>query len=196
MFALFELAMLTSSVYLMENGMPNYRRIKLDGGTYFFTINLFNRKTDLLIQHIDTLRQSFKQVRLSYPFKINALVVLPDHIHMVITLPKNDNDFSTRIRLLKRHFSKNITVSDTEQTESRVKRQEKSIWQRRFWEHHIRDDNDYNNHINYCYLNPVKHGLATHVKDWPYSTFHRDVTTGLFQEDWFTDVKYDTEFGE
>jgi putative transposase len=123
------------------------------------------------------------------------MVVLPDHIHAVWTLPPEDADFSLRWRLIKIGFAK--TVPKTERRSAvRIARGERAIWQRRFWEHLIRDDEDFRRHVEYCYNNPVKHGLVSRVRDWPHSSFHRDVRAGLFPEDWAGDVAAMGSFGE
>ncbi len=115
------------------------------------------------------------------------MVVLPDHIHAVWTLPPGDADFSLRWRLIKIDFAK--AVPNIERRSAvRMARGERGIWQRRFWEHLIRDDGDFRRHVEYCYINPVKHGLVARVGDWPYSSFHRDVRAELFPEDWAGDV--------
>ncbi|EDY85320.1 transposase [gamma proteobacterium HTCC5015] len=163
--------------------MPQYIR-KIDGGrTWFFTVNLQNRKSQTLTKHIDILRASVKKVRTRYPFEINAWVVLPDHMHAVWTLAEEDSDFSLRWRLIKTYFVKSL--SDSERVPLRnEKRGEAGLWQRRFWEHQIRDAEDYKNHIEYCYINPVRHGYVQRVRDWPYSSFHRDVQGGEFPTSW------------
>jgi putative transposase len=129
------------------------------------------------------------------PFRIDAVVVLPDHIHAVWTLPSGDADFSTRWRLIKSYFAKSIPKGEP-LSAARQARGERGIWQRRFWEHLIRDERDYSRHIEYCYINPMKHGLVGCVRDWPYSSFHRDVQAGLFPEDWAGEMEQAGEFGE
>jgi putative transposase len=175
--------------------MPNYRRARVPGGTLFFTVNLLKRRQTLLADHIDALRSAVADTRRDYPFEIDAIVVLPDHIHAVWTLPPNDADFSTRWRLIKMRFAKALPKQER-LSAVRQARNERSIWQRRFWEHLIRDDADYARHIEYCYINPVKHGLVTRVRDWPHSSFHRDVRRGVFPVDWAGDVTATGEFGE
>ncbi len=175
--------------------MPNYRRAKVKGGTYFFTVNTLDRNKGLLTRHINELRQSFNHVKKHYPFKLDALVVLPDHFHMVMTLPQNDEDYSNRLRIIKEGFTKRLKLNATDHL-SRLTRNEKGVWQRRFWEHQIRDDEDYINHIHYCYINPVKHQWVKRVRDWPYSTFHRDVKRGLFPIDWAGRDEFEGRFGE
>jgi putative transposase len=130
--------------------MPNYRRAFVPGGRWFFTANLLDRRSGLLTAEIEALREATRWTQRRHPFRIDAFVVLPDHIHAIWTLPEGDADFSTRWRLIKIAFSKSIRK--TEQL-SKVRRQrgERGIWQRRFWEHLIRDDEDYRRHVEYCY---------------------------------------------
>ena len=175
--------------------MPNYRRAFIPGGCWFFTVNLLERRRTLLIDHIDILRNAVSQTQRRYPFEIDAIVILPDHLHAVLTLPPNGADFSTRWRLIKTRFAKTLPKQER-LSAVRQRRNECGVWQRRFWEHLIRDEADYARHVAYCYINPVKHALVTRVCDWPYSSFHRDVRRGLFQNDWAADVLTDSEFGE
>ncbi len=164
--------------------MPNYRRVWYPGGTYFFTVNLLQRRgNDLLIRNIDTLRRVVKSVKTRHPFWIHGWVVLPDHLHCVIELPPDDADFSLRWRLIKMEFSKSLPVIE-QRSKTRLKRGERGIWQRRFWEHLIRDERDYRAHMDYVHINPVKHGVISRVCDWPYSTFHRLVEQGVYPCDW------------
>ena len=164
--------------------MLDYRRYRVSGGTYFFTVNLLERcPNDLLVGHIDILRSVVRDVRSKRPFVIDAWVVLPDHLHCVWTLPPGDDDFANRWRLIKQGFSKALPRTER-RSAVRKARGERGIWQRRFWEHVIRDDRDYANHIDYCHINPFKHGYVQKVADWPYSTFHRDVVRGIYPLDW------------
>ena len=164
--------------------MPNYRRTWHPGGTYFFTVNLLQRhNNNLLIQKIDTLRHVVQSVKQRHPFIIHAWVVLPNHLHCVIELPTGDVDFSLRWRLIKLEFSKQMPCMER-RSEVRLKRGERGIWQRRYWEHLIRNEEDYRAHIDYVHINPVKHGLVSRVRDWPYSTFHRLVQQGIYPHDW------------
>jgi putative transposase len=133
------------------------------------------------------LREATPLTQTRHPFMINAMVVPPDHIHAVWTLPPGNADFSLRWRLIKIAFAKAVPKTELRST-VRIARGERGIWQRRFWEHLIRDDDDFRRHVAYCYINPVKHGLVTRVRDWPYSSFHRDVRAELFPEDWAGDV--------
>jgi putative transposase len=164
--------------------MPDYRRAWHPGGTYFFTVNLLERhNNDLLTRHIDLLRAVVKSVRQRHPFVIHSWVVLPEHLHCVIELPLNDADFAIRWRLIKMGFSK--ALPRTEKLSAvRIRRGERGIWQRRYWEHLIRDERDYQAHMDYVHINPLKHGLVTNVADWPYSTFHRLVTAGIYPANW------------
>ncbi|HYN54456.1 MAG TPA: transposase [Methylotenera sp.] len=165
----------------------NYRRAWHEGGTYFFTVNLLQRgNNDLLIRHIDILRNVVKQVKNNHPFVIHSWVVLPEHMHCVIELPTNDADFATRWRLIKSGFSKAIPKTE-HRSEIRLKRGERGIWQRRYWEHLIKNDADYQAHMDYVHINPLKHALVKRVQDWPYSTFHRLVEKGIYPIDWAGD---------
>lgn len=151
--------------------MPNYRRAWHPGGTYFFTANLLERGgNDLLGRHIDALRAAVRRVRRAHPFEMHGWVVLPDHLHCVIRLPPGDADFALRLRLIKISFSK--TVPDAERRSAvRRRRSERGIWQRRFWERLVKDEADYRAHMDYVHFNPVKHGLAARVRDWPNPPF-------------------------
>jgi putative transposase len=175
--------------------MPNYRRAFVPGGCWFFTVNLLERRQTLLVDHIATLREAVAKTRQSQPYRIDAFVVLPDHLHAIWTLPPGDADFSTRWRLIKSRFARALPKHER-LSSVRVARNERGIWQRRFWEHLIRDEADYARHVEYCYINPVKHGLVTKVRDWPHSSFHRDVRAGIVAEDWAGDFEQDGAFGE
>src|SRR5262252_495451 len=175
--------------------MPNYRRAFIPGGCWFFTVNLRERHQRLLVDRIDALRVAFHATWQNYPFDIAAIVVLPNHLHAIWTLPPDDADFSTRWRLIKARFAKALP-NEGRASPVRLARSERGIWQRRFWEHLIRDDADYARHVEYCYINPVKHGLVRRVQDWPHSSFHRDVQRGLFPLDWAGDVEMSGPFGE
>ena len=154
--------------------MVRYRRSAIPGSTLFFTANLRNRRSDLFARHIGALRQAVADVQQVQPFIINAWVVLPEHMHCIWTLPPDDHDFSQRWRALKRNFTQALRMRD--------------IWQPRFWEHTLRDERDYRRHVDYCYFNPVKHGWVASVREWPYSSFHRDGRRGLYPADWGGDV--------
>ena len=181
--------------------MPNYRRSHAKGGTYFFTVVTYHRSPVFnRPEYINYLRGSIIEVRRKLPFNIDAWVLLPDHMHCIWTLPDQDRDYSRRWGLLKSGFSKRVKdlVSLEKISASRIKHHEASVWQRRFWEHQIRNEEDFNNHIDYIHYNPVKHGLVKRVQDWPYSTFHRYVKAGIYPADWcgvYVDV-LTQDFGE
>ena len=175
--------------------MPNYRRAFVPGGCWFFTVNLLERRTTTLVDRIDALREAMETTRGRYAFTIDAIVVLPDHIHAVWTLPPDDADFSLRWRLTKSRFAQALPKQER-LSEVRRARGERGIWQRRFWEHLIRDEADYALHVEYCYINPVKHRLVARVADWPHSSFRRDVRAGIFPPDWAGEIEQSGEFGE
>jgi putative transposase len=163
-----------------------YRRSNIPGATYFFTVVTYNRQRIFETpETLSLLRHSFRYVKDKHPFDIDAIVVLPDHLHCLWTLPLNDADFSTRWRLVKSHFSRYCSSTyKQEQSSSRLKKGEQTIWQRRFWEYQIRDEHDFAKHADYIHYNPVKHGLVKLPSDWPYSSFHRCVEQGIYQKDW------------
>lgn len=152
--------------------MSHYIRPRRPGATLFFTVTLAARGSDLLVREVELLRQAVRATRAERPFGIEAWVVLPDHMHCVWTLPEGDSDFSMRWSVIKARFSR--AMPDIDRRRSHETRREHGIWQRRFWEHHIRDEADLYNHIRYCWINPVKHGLVERPEDWPYSSYHRD----------------------
>ena len=174
--------------------MLNYRRNYVSGGSYFFTVNLLERNKSLLVDHIKELRAAINNTRKQKPFEIEAWVILPDHMHAIWTLPENDSNYSGRWREIKKAFSKSLAKEEY-LSPIRIKRNERGIWQHRFWEHTIRDENDFQRHMNYIHYNPVKHGLVTTVKDWPYSTFHRCVKQGIYPKDW-GGINQELETGE
>jgi putative transposase len=176
--------------------MTNYRRNRVAGGCYFFTVNLAERRSNLLTDHIDLLRRAFRYARLRHPFTIESIVVLPDHLHAVWSLPEGDDDFSLRWRLIKSAFSRSLPPGERISA-SRLRKGERGLWQRRYWEHTIRNDGDFARHMDYVHFNPVKHGFVRRVADWPYSSFHRMVRLGAYPEDWAGDAKEaGAEFGE
>ncbi len=175
--------------------MPHYRRWFVEGGCWFFTVNLHDRRASLLTDNIDALREATAWTMRRYPFRIEAWVVLPEHLHAIWTLPAGDADFSTRWRMIKTRFSRALPVNEPRDAR-RMRLGERGIWQRRFWEHLIRDDDDFGRHVEYCAINPQKHGHVRRVADWPYSSFHRDVRRGIFTEDWGAGIDVSGEFGE
>ena len=173
-----------------------YRRLWQPGGTYFFTVNLLKRQgNDLLVRNIDLLRNSVKSVKHKHPFLIHGWVVLPDHIHCIIELPENDSDFATRWRLIKINFSKSLPSLEY-RSKVRKERGERGIWQRRYWEHLIRDEKDFANHMDYVHINPVKHGLVKQVCEWPYSTFLHLVDKGVYPMDWAGGLEMDLGYDD
>ncbi|MDP1659097.1 MAG: transposase [Methylotenera sp.] len=174
--------------------MVQYRRNLVAGATYFFTVTLADRRSHLLTQYVDVLRESVKKVQQQHPFEIVAWVVLPDHLHAVWTLPKDDSDYSVRWRAIKSHFVRSIKkhgVAITMRADSSAK-----CWQRRFWEHTIKNEDDLRRCVDYCYINPVKHGLVKVVVDWPYSSFHRDVKRGIYPSNWASGDGDESGYGE
>ncbi len=149
-------------------------------------MNLLERgRNDLLVRNIDSLRDAVLATRTARPFEIIAWVVLPEHMHAIWKLPEGDADYSTRWAAIKARFSKSIAPGEF-QNASRLEKDGRGIWQRRFWEHTIRDDRDLQNHVDYIHFNPVKHGLAVRAQDWPHSSFHRFATRGVYALDWAT----------
>ncbi|MDU9411965.1 REP-associated tyrosine transposase [Pseudomonas sp. zfem005] len=171
-----------------------YRRSFVPGGTYFFTVNLADRSSGLLTRHIDLLRLAVRQVRARHPFEIPAMVVLPDHLHAIWSLPEGDADFSLRWAQIKGSFSRWVPERGWVNRSRRDKR-ERGIWQRRFWEHQIRDEQDLARHVDYIHINPVKHGHVRRAVDWPYSSIHRFIRDGRLPADWACDP-LDGQFGE
>jgi len=163
--------------------VPDYRRNRVEGGTYFFTLALADRRSDLLVREVDALRASVSRARTLYPFNIDAWVVLPEHLHAVWTLPEGDADFPTRWTLIKRGFSAKIAKGES-RSASRIAKGERGIWQRRFWEHTVRNEADFTRHVDYVHFNPVKHGLVSNAGDWPFSSFRRAVARGHHPTDW------------
>ena len=175
--------------------MTDYRRNFIAGGCYFFTVALADRRSSLLTEYIDVLRAAFRDTRARHPFTIEAIAVLPDHLHTVWTLPDADADFSTRWRLIKSAFSRALPPVERVSASRRAKG-ERGIWQRRYWERTLRDEADFARHLDYIHLNPVKHGHARRVRDWPNSSFHRLVRLGPYAADWAGDAGEDFGFGE
>ena len=163
--------------------MSNHRCNRVPGGTYFFTVNLRVRRSNLLVTEIAALCDAVTGARAKQHFHIDAWVVLPDHIHCMWTLPPGDADFAGRWQKIKIAFSTSMPATE-ERSSSRLRRGERGIWQRRYWEHTVRDDRDYRAHMDDIHFNPVKHGLVPAPAAWPYSTFHRCVGMGLYPEDW------------
>jgi len=168
--------------------MPNYRRSKTKGGTYFFTVVAYRRQRILTLpESRKFLRRAITEIKTRYPFEGVAWVLLPDHLHTIWTLPDGDSQFSKRWGLIKANFSKQakgLFHRETWMNDSKIRHRETTIWQRRFWEHQIRDEADFAKHVDYIHYNPVKHGYVTRVRDWPYSTFHRFVQSDVYRNGW------------
>lgn len=164
----------------------NYRRAKINGATYFFTVVTHDRKPFLCRpENVELLRKALRNTMVRHPIEVDAFVLLPDHLHTIWTLPDDDHDFSTRWRQIKSYFSRHCTTTFERATStSRKTKNERAFWQRRFWEHTIKDIQDYTKHIEYIHYNPVKHGLANAPKDWKYSSFHRYVKAGVYDANW------------
>jgi putative transposase len=175
--------------------MPDYRRNRVPGGTFFFTVNLLDRRSDLLTARIDALRDAVRVVRARAPFHIDAWVVLPDHMHCLWTLPEGDADFPGRWQAIKIAFSKALPATEP-RSAVRQRRRERGIWQRRYWEHTIRDEADYAAHMDYIHFNPVKHGLARKAADWPFSSFRHCVRRELYPLEWLGPDSEPPEAGE
>jgi putative transposase len=164
--------------------MRTYIRNRVPGGLYFFTVNLARRAENmLLIEHIDHLRNAYQLTCRERPFETVAAVVLPEHLHVIWRLPEGDDDYSTRWRLLKGRFSHAIAPHETRH-QSRLRKGERGIWQRRYWEHTIRDEVDLHAHIDYIHHNPVKHGWCKAPTEWEFSTLHRHIDQGRLPADW------------
>lgn len=180
--------------------MATFRRAT-HAHTYFFTVVSYNRRPILCDQPIrDALRQAIRSTALAYPFTIDAWVLMPDHLHTIWTMPPDDTNYSRRWALIKKHVSKqcgDLYFEGEALRPSNISKRESNIWQRRFWEHAIRDEADFEQHMNYLHYNPLKHGLVHRVTDWAYSTFHRYVDNGVYPNDWgCTTLFSDHHFGE
>lgn len=175
--------------------MSRYRRNLAAGGTYFFTVALADRSGSLLTENIQRLRSVYRRVQLELPFETLAVCVLPEHLHAIWTLPPEDADYATRWNLIKGGFSRGLPPQPG-RSDSKRRKREKGIWQRRFWEHTIRDDDDLQRHVDYIHHNPLKHGLVQRVADWPHSSFHRYVARGSLPVDWAGEPTDIGSFGE
>ena len=172
-----------------------YRRADAAGGTYFFTVNLADRRSDLLLRRIEDLRAAHRSVIRAHPFVIVAMVVLPEHLHAVWRLPPGDADYPLRWSLIKANFSRRQADGEFIRASRRAKR-ERGIWQRRYWEHQIRDDGDLQRHVDYIHFNPVKHGWVRRAADWPHSSLHRYIERGWARSDWGGGDDAEVAYGE
>ena len=165
--------------------VANYRRSFVEGHSYFLTV-VTHQRNPILIDNIALLRESFQESKRRYEYVIDAIVVLPDHFHIILT-PEKSNTYPDIMKVVKQHFSKNCDEKYYRhlfQSKSREDKGYKPIWQKRFYEHTIRDEKDYRLRIDYIHYNPVKHGLVKRVKDWKYSSFQKFVENGYYSDDW------------
>ena len=160
-----------------------YRRARTEGGTYFFTVNLVDRQSDLLVRHIEVLRAVIEAVKAVHPFSVVAMVALPEHLHAVWRLPPGDASYPLRWSQIKAGFSRRLPKGERTRA-SRGSKRERGIWQRRYWEHQIRTDEDLARHVDYIHFNPVRHGRVQRPVDWPHSTPHGYIARGLLPPDW------------
>jgi len=171
--------------------MPNYRRTFLEGGTFFFTLVTQRRRRLFSVDSAcRLLGEAIRVVQAEQPFEMIAVVLLPDHLHCIWTLPEDDDDYSSRWAGIKRRFVDSWTTvggRDARISDARRQRYERGIWQKRFWEHRIRNQNDLAYHVEYIHYNPVKHGLARCPHAWVHSSFHRWVEQGYYKPDWLCD---------
>lgn len=168
--------------------MSNYKRLYIEGGIYFFTVVTFKRRPFLTTELArKCLHQSWQEVRDNRPFEIDAVCLMPDHLHCVWTLPEGDSNFSVRWNSIKSKFTKLYLANggeDGQRNRSRKRSGEAAVWHRRFWEHALRDPDDYRRHVDYIHFNPVKHGLTQRPGDWDWSSFRRYVEEGIYEDNW------------
>jgi putative transposase len=174
--------------------MPRYIRSFVPGGTYFFTVALEDRRSRLLVEHVDQLRLAYRRACELHPFDTLAICVLPDHVHAIWRMPPDDADFALRWRLIKSGFSRGFESCAS--SASQHAKREKGIWQRRYWEHQIRDEDDLARHVEYVHFNPVRHGHVRQVAHWPHSSFHRWVSRGELPAEWGLASAPGGQFGE
>lgn len=168
-----------------------YRRVFIPGASYFFTLVTHERWPIFGdVAAVDLYRGAVRKVRAAHPFILDAEVILPDHIHLLCTLPDGDADYPMRVRLIKAAFTRALLAhrrGRSERSRSRAAKGEQAVWQRRYWEHTIRDEHDFQMHLDYIHINPVKHGLAAAARDWPHSTFPSWVERGVYDPCWGSD---------
>ena len=165
--------------------MPHYRRLWVPGASYFITIVTHHRRPLFADErHVEAWREALRETQRARPFEVVAGVVLPDHLHLLISLPPGDADLSSRMGVAKATFSKSIGADISDASASRRRHRETDVWQRRFYDHMIRDDRDLEMRLDYIHLNPVKHGYCRCPRDWPHSSFHRFVSGGHYASDW------------
>jgi putative transposase len=178
--------------------MRQFIRSTTPGATYFFTVALQDRSARWLVDQIEVLRECVLRARVQHPFRIDAMVVLPEHLHALWTLPEGDADFPLRWRLIKGRFTRELLCRRVLDASASRRRgdAERSLWQRRYWEHQVRDADDFERHVHYIHFNPVKHGWVPRAADWPHSTFHRYARAGVLQPDWGLAENQPGRFGE
>lgn len=179
----------SSSIFLDRGGLHPH------AFSVFFTLALANRTSTLLINEVARLRQAYMTVQHRHAFETIAIVVLPDHLHAIWTLPAEEGNYAIRWQQIKREFSKGLPPA-SERTIRKIRKREKGIWQRRYWEHRIHDEDDLSRHIHCLHYNRVKHGLVRQVQNWPYSSFHRYVEQGVWPKDWAGTLEEQRGFGE
>lgn len=177
--------------------MPDYQRPHAPGATLFFTV-VTNLRRPILGSDIalECLHTALRDVRNRYPFRLDAFVILPDHLHCLWSLPENDTKFSMRWSAIKAGFTRQYLANDGDEpprSESRRKRGERGIWQRRFWEHVVRDDTEFGHYLDYIHYNPVKHGLADCPHAWAQSSFAQWVRANEYASDWMCTCDRRTE---
>ena len=200
--------------------MSRYIRPRASGARIFATLCLAEKGGDLLVREVDLLRSAVVATLIDRPLQVDAWIVLPDHMHFVWTLPEGDSGYAVRIGAIKARFTMALRRAGRLERRRagfspppaplpvvrsgryaglkpglRVAKREAGVWQRRFWEHHIRDETDFAAHVRYCWGNPVKHGFVRHPADWPYSSLHRDIRKGLVAPEWAGET-IDGGFGE
>ncbi|EKE02694.1 MAG: hypothetical protein ACD_20C00346G0021 [uncultured bacterium] len=169
--------------------MPNYKRAFVENSYIFLTLTTYNRKP-ILIENIEILRESFRRAKETYNYQIYASVILPDHMHLIL-LPENIKDYPKIIFAVKYHFSRNLDIQAKDLSQSKIQKGEKGVWQRRYYEHTIRNEESLHRHLDYIHYNPVKHNHIKSVKDWEYSSFHKFVRQNYYDINWgcFEDIK-------
>ena len=163
--------------------MPNYKRLFLQQYQYIFITIVTHNRNPILIENIEILKDAIKNTHLKFNFDIIAIFIMSEHLHMIIKV-NNINDYPKIIYSLKYYFSKNIKIENVNLSESKIKKGEKGVWQRRYWEHIIRNEQDFYRHLDYIHFNPIKHNLVKSLKEYKYSTFEKFVKLGLYDENW------------